>query len=88
MFARKLEALDYHSPKFFDYKGTIETINCLIHYLMLLKLKDEKTFRNFVSWIENQKIRFYKVEDRAALDNIDDHQWPQAFQKVYAVTNQ
>ena len=52
---------------------------------MLLNHKDEKTFRNFVSWIENQKIRLYKVEDRAALDNIDDPQWPQALQKVYKV---
>ena len=34
-------------------------------------MTDDKVFRNFVSWLENQKIRIYKVEDRYELDNVD-----------------
>ena len=39
-------------------------------------------FRNFVSWLENQKIRLYKVEDRAKLDQVEnDTEWKEAFSK-------
>lgn len=40
------------------------------------------TFRNFISWIENQKIRLYKIEEREKLDNVgNDEEWRQGFAK-------
>lgn len=42
---------------------------------------DDKVFRNFVSWLENQKIRLYKIEDRYELDNVESDDWPKAFEK-------
>ena len=43
---------------------------------------DDKVFRNFISWLENQKIRCYKVEDRAGLDKVDDDaNWTKSFEK-------
>jgi len=48
-----------------------------------LCLKDEKEFRNFITWLENQKIRSYKVDDRVDLDRVEDENWPNAFQKVF-----
>ncbi len=42
-------------------------------------------FRNFVSWLENQKIRLYKIEDRYELDNVESDDWPKAFEKVFVL---
>ncbi|XP_076848528.1 RNA transcription, translation and transport factor protein [Brachyhypopomus gauderio] len=41
--------------------------------------KDETEFRNFVVWLEDQKIRHYKIEDRGQLRNIPSSQWPACF---------
>lgn len=43
---------------------------------------DEKTFRNFISWIENQKIRLYPIEERVSLDNVESDDWNQVYEKV------
>lgn len=46
-------------------------------------ISDESHFRNMVVWLEDQKIRFYKIEDRAALRNLNDvGKWTEAFEKV------
>lgn len=42
---------------------------------------NEKEFRNFISWLENQKIRFYKIEDRVSLDDVNSPNWSLAFNK-------
>lgn len=47
-------------------------------YALLL---DETEWRNFVVWLENQKLRNYKIEERAALCKIDSLEWPEAFRK-------
>jgi hypothetical protein len=52
----------------------------LNYYFFLIK--DEKVFRNFISWLENQKIRLYKIEERTELDRVDGENWPKAFEKV------
>ena len=89
MFERKLEALEFHSPLDFDYQGIIY----YYYYLSILfysfkncvKLsctEDDVIFRNFISWLENQKIRLYKIEERAKLDNVENEtEWPMAFAK-------
>ncbi|XP_054758376.2 RNA transcription, translation and transport factor protein-like [Lytechinus pictus] len=42
---------------------------------------DENKWRNLVEWLEDQKVRLYKIEDRAALRNKSSTQWPKAFIK-------
>ncbi len=52
-------------------------------------LADEASFRQLVSWLENQKIRQFKVEDRVGLEKIDDIDgWPKAFQHVIFIPPQ
>ncbi|XP_006632473.1 RNA transcription, translation and transport factor protein [Lepisosteus oculatus] len=43
--------------------------------------KDETEFRNFIVWLEDQKIRHYKIEDRGNLRNIHSSDWPKHFEK-------
>lgn len=45
---------------------------------------DQQHFRKLVLWLEDQKIRQYKVEDRKELRNITSDQWDQAFEKYCA----
>ncbi|XP_004066610.1 RNA transcription, translation and transport factor protein [Oryzias latipes] len=42
---------------------------------------DETQFRNCIVWLEDQKIRHYKIEDRGNLRNIPSSDWSNAFQK-------
>nr|XP_022329450.1 UPF0568 protein C14orf166-like [Crassostrea virginica] len=46
-----------------------------------LKVEDEKEFRNFILWLEDQKIRHYKIEDRAELRNIKSSDWIKAYER-------
>lgn len=43
---------------------------------------DETQFRNCIVWLEDQKIRHYKIEDRGNLRNIPSSDWPKAYEKV------
>ncbi|KAE8586630.1 hypothetical protein XENTR_v10021719 [Xenopus tropicalis] len=43
--------------------------------------KDETEFRNFLVWLEDQKIRHYKIEDRGKLRNIHSSEWPAQYEK-------
>jgi RLL motif-containing protein 1 len=42
---------------------------------------DANEFRNLVVWLEDQKIRHYKIEDRKALRDISSSEWPKTFQQ-------
>ncbi|CAH1793182.1 unnamed protein product [Owenia fusiformis] len=42
---------------------------------------DEVSFRNLIVWLEDQKIRHYKIEDRGPLRNIQGGDWPVALSK-------
>jgi RLL motif containing protein 1 len=46
-----------------------------------INVSDEKQFRNLVLWLEEQKIRHYKIEDRTDLRKINIDSWLQAFEK-------
>lgn len=37
--------------------------------------------RNLILWLEDQKIRHYKIEEREGLRCVDSPDWPQAFKK-------
>lgn len=43
---------------------------------------DEAHFRELVVWLEDQKIRNYQIEQRAALRDITSDAWTAAFNKV------
>nr|XP_014343874.1 PREDICTED: UPF0568 protein C14orf166 homolog isoform X3 [Latimeria chalumnae] len=49
--------------------------------------KDESEFRNFIVWLEDQKIRHYKIEERGNLRNIHSSDWPNHFQKYLQDVN-
>ncbi|XP_068612469.1 RNA transcription, translation and transport factor protein [Brachionichthys hirsutus] len=49
--------------------------------------KDETQFRNCIVWLEDQKIRHYKIEDRGSLRNIPSSDWPKAYQKYLQDVN-
>uniref|UniRef100_A0A8C3I7Z0 RNA transcription, translation and transport factor protein n=1 Tax=Chrysemys picta bellii TaxID=8478 RepID=A0A8C3I7Z0_CHRPI len=49
--------------------------------------RDETEFRNFIVWLEDQKIRHYKIEDRGSLRNIHNDEWPKAFEKYLKDVN-
>lgn len=83
MFKRKLEALNFYSVDTFNCDSKLRLRYLLIIYLLIFcMLKDEIEFRNFISWLENQKIRSYRIEDRAALDDINNPNWQTAFNSV------
>lgn len=44
-------------------------------------ISNESEFRNLIVWLEDQKIRQYKIEDRAALRNVCAGDWNNAFQQ-------
>ncbi|CAH4036514.1 RNA transcription, translation and transport factor protein [Pieris brassicae] len=46
-----------------------ETFNC----------EDEKEYRSVVLWLEDQKIRHYKIEEREGLRSIDSENWKEAY---------
>uniref|UniRef100_A0A3B4U7E9 RNA transcription, translation and transport factor protein n=1 Tax=Seriola dumerili TaxID=41447 RepID=A0A3B4U7E9_SERDU len=48
---------------------------------------DETQFRNCIVWLEDQKIRHYKIEDRGDLRNIPSSEWPKAYQKYLQDVN-
>uniref|UniRef100_A0A8C5PE16 RNA transcription, translation and transport factor protein n=1 Tax=Leptobrachium leishanense TaxID=445787 RepID=A0A8C5PE16_9ANUR len=43
--------------------------------------KDETEFRNFIVWLEDQKIRHYKIEERGNLRNIHSADWTPQYDK-------
>lgn len=55
-----------------------------LHYVQAenFDAKNEAEVRNLVLWLEDQKIRFYKIEEREGLRAIEDpNQWTPAFSK-------
>lgn len=42
-------------------------------------VQDETQWRNLIVWLEDQKIRMYKIEDRKQLRSISKGNWPKVF---------
>ena len=55
---------------------------CLSILSNVLHFSDDNEFRNLIVWLEDQKIRHYKIEDRAELRNTSTAAWAKAFEKV------
>ena len=46
-----------------------------------VNIADSKDLKSLVVWLENQKIRQYKIEDRADLQNHEGEEWKRSFQR-------
>lgn len=49
------------------------------HHPDTFNVQNEQEFRNLIIWLEDQKIRYHKIEDRVKLRNIASNEWPDAF---------
>ena len=54
----------------------------ILKFTLLLFFPDEMQWRNLVVFLEDQKIRFYKIEEREGLRNFQSSDWPKALAKV------
>ncbi|GLC60916.1 hypothetical protein PLESTB_001692400 [Pleodorina starrii] len=52
-----------------------------LRYLHPVDLADRESVRKLVIWLENQKIREYKIEDRKPLADTQSPKWDAAFKK-------
>lgn len=52
-----------------------------------VNVNDEKHFRNLVLWLEEQKIRHYKIEERTDLRKINSSEWSKTFDKYKSELN-
>ncbi|XP_045594137.1 RNA transcription, translation and transport factor protein [Procambarus clarkii] len=50
-------------------------------------VNDDKSFRDLIVWLEDQKIRHYKIEDRGDLKAIDSNDWPTAYKCYLGALN-
>ncbi|XP_042882907.1 RNA transcription, translation and transport factor protein-like [Penaeus japonicus] len=50
-------------------------------------INDEKSFRDLIVWLEDQKIRHYKIEDRGDLKAIDSNEWPTTYKRYLGGLN-
>jgi len=46
--------------------------------------KNQQEYRSLVIWLEDQKIRHFKIEERTELRDLDSHSWPKAFHSYLA----
>ncbi|XP_033637536.1 RNA transcription, translation and transport factor protein-like [Asterias rubens] len=56
-------------------------LEALQYHQVDLDIKDEMKWRNLVVWLEDQKVRLYKIEEREELRNFISGDWPKAYQK-------
>lgn len=74
------------SVNYFQKLGFIHSLGSTtrrwFYFGTLYLCSDETQFRNCIVWLEDQKIRHYKIEDRGNLRNIPSSDWPKAYQKV------
>ncbi|XP_076030086.1 RNA transcription, translation and transport factor protein [Oratosquilla oratoria] len=52
-----------------------------------INLNDDKSFKNLIVWLENQKIRSYKIEDRGPINDVDSRDWETNFIKYCGQLN-
>lgn len=52
-----------------------------------LNVNDEKQFRDLIVWLEDQKIRHYKIEDRGEIKGIDSKDWPTVYKRYLGELN-
>ena len=75
MFRRKLKSINYPNVDAFDIDGKLIFIFLNLKLINLSLLKDEMCFKNLMIWLEDQKIRHYKIEDRKLLRDLNASNW-------------
>lgn len=94
LLIRRLRALGYHNATTFNFNGTsfskmkqccntlISNIfNFIIYNLWNFFLSADKSqFRHSVIWLEDQKIRFYHMDQRKGLRELESDNWDKAYQ--------
>lgn len=82
MLRNKLIALDHPSPDSVNHSGKC---SCNFHLKSVMKSVfqiDRSSFASTVLWLEDQKIRQYKIEDREGLRQVNNLKvWEPAFTK-------
>lgn len=83
MFRRKLFALEHPNVDSVNVNGknNIEVSAFYYQIYELFYFLDEKQVRSLVLWLENMKIRHYKIEDRQGLGQLDSPDWKKHFKK-------
>ncbi|XP_072023762.1 RNA transcription, translation and transport factor protein-like [Amphiura filiformis] len=56
-------------------------LEALAYHQTEVDVSDETQWRNLVVFLEDQKIRFYKIEEREGLRNFQSKDWPKALTK-------
>ncbi|RMX57383.1 hypothetical protein pdam_00016020, partial [Pocillopora damicornis] len=51
------------------------------HHLETFQVNNEDEFRNLVVWLEDQKIRYYRIEEREELRDTKKNEWTKTFKK-------
>jgi len=60
----------------------LESVVTVQYRAFLFSIIGEDEFRNLVVWLEDQKIRWYKIEDRGELRNVKSSEWLKTLAKV------
>uniref|UniRef100_A0A5F8GVW8 RNA transcription, translation and transport factor protein n=2 Tax=Metatheria TaxID=9263 RepID=A0A5F8GVW8_MONDO len=77
----------YRKPKTSSDRHSLSLDDIRLYQKDFLQIADETEFRNFIVWLEDQKIRHYKIEDRGNLRNIHNSEWPKFFEKYLKDVN-
>lgn len=84
IFKLKLQSLGHPNPDSFNCEGKYHVFSYKSAFnnapLYLSLFSDEKEYRSVVLWLEDQKIRHYKIEEREGLRNIENTEiWMKAY---------
>lgn len=84
MFRNRLIALEHPTPHAIDFSGNILFINYQVN-IYLFPGVDQSQFASTILWLEDQKIRHYKIEDREPLRQIGiSDNWLSAWEEAYS----
>lgn len=85
MFRNHLIALEHPTPNAIDFSGKITLCLLLFSILTYSRPIDQTQFSSTILWLEDQKIRQYKIEDRETLRQIGTSaNWLPAWQEAYS----
>lgn len=81
MMKNKLVALKHPTPDNLDCNGKVTCISAgSVLTVGFFLLTDRKVFASTVLWLEDQKIREYRIEDREGLRQVDSaDKWEKAY---------
>lgn len=81
MFKNKLKALEHPTPDTIDPESKYIRFYFNVFLVIAFFNLDATHFASTVLWLEDQKIRLYKIEDREGLRQIGKPEWQNAYAK-------